>query len=210
MKSILVGLAIGLLASPALAGIVVDTGTPAQSSGGWSLYRSGDNYQYLAAQFETGQDEIIDDVEGFVAGLGGTFHVEIATDINDQDTYMFSQQIQTVETLGEWQGVRDANWHLPAGIYWLVFSVRPGDTLYGWMPNPSPSPLFSEAFIGSGLAVWNGATGLDFGVRIYSQDSVVPEPRAWLLFIVGIGALGFSLRSRSRVGLRRQAAYPEV
>lgn len=202
--------ALALAAAPVIASAsaIVDTGTPVNPDQQWSLY--GDPYsgsQSLAARFDLSQSTTLTDVEGFLAGFGGTYTLSIAADdgldraSDTPGATLFSQQVEAGYSAGEWSGVHDVSWSLGAGAFWVVFSVQPdqGDNWYGFMPNNAPHPTTGAAFLDLPGSGWGRDDNLDIGVRI--EGGAVPEPAAWTMMITGFGFAGAALRRRRRFAM---------
>lgn len=194
----------------ALAGVLLNTGTPVNPNLDWSLFRVGNlDGQNLAAQFEVGVGgATITGIEGYVNGLG-TFSISVASNAGGNvplSTILSPVQATSNSETGAWSGVNNLNLHLAQGLYWAIFSVRPdlGDTFGGGMYNNAPNPAIHEAFFEIPEFQWINYDDLNIGVRVY-DDTVtagVPEPAAWTLMILGFGAAGAALRRRSRANAR--------
>lgn len=200
----LIGLAatVGIMASTAHAGEVVDTGAPTPDGFNWSLYNNGNGeFQALAARFVLGGATTITGVQGFIGGSGGTFHIGIASDgVGIPNNTLFTGQATAAASSGDWAGLSNLNWALGPGAYWIFFNVdaNAGDTLVGYMPDLPPNPLLDEAFINELTGGdWAEYDDLDLGVRIYDNRlGAVPEPATWLFMLAGFGIVGAAMRRR--------------
>ncbi len=177
------------MVSSANATLIVDTGTPADpgTNGPGIAW-----IQSLAGQFSTAQTWSINSVEGWLRNLGGagaTGTVSIYTDSGSlPDIALFSAAFTSSTELDAWQGAYGVNWLLPAGTYWAVFEVLPGQTLDGAMPGPVGAPLpFAYSL---SLNDYQWLPGDDsIGIRIEASDVVVPAPATLCLLGLGLLAL---------------------
>ncbi|MEM6858063.1 MAG: PEPxxWA-CTERM sorting domain-containing protein [Pseudomonadota bacterium] len=189
-------IALGLFATqPASASTIIDTGPGPSEGGGFTLSPN----QSLAAEFDLTQDYTITSVEGWISTLAdesGFFSASIFSDDGDvPGTVLFSSQFEGPTLLSyEWRGVYDLDWSLAAGSYWVVFSGEPGSRAF--MPFPSPNPLDNGAFKTDGP--WVAEDNIKIGVRIRGAVAPIPEPSAWAMLLLGLGAVGGALRFAKR------------
>ena len=194
-----IGILAIILTHQVRADMIVDTGTPIQSSSDLVL----NSVQGWAAQFSTNQGRLVQSIEGFINADTGnpdnaTFTIALygngADDLPDTNDELFSQQ--ALFTGDGWNGLQGLNFTLNAGTYWVAFEVRledeianrSADTLQGLMPVFAPNPLLKTAYSDTGTnfgyTLASGANNYDIGVRM------VPAPPILLMLVPGLLALG--------------------
>ena len=184
-----------VVASPAAANYVVDTGTPLAND--IQLSQS----QRLAGYFTLASDTEVTAVEGFISGLASVGTITIYSDaaIPAASNILFSANFAIMSSDGTWQGVFGQNWVLDAGSYWVGFSNSGnGNFMKGFAPTPLPRYAFST---GNNWTLSNPSSAASaIGIRIDGNRYVaaVPEPASWTLMIAGFGAIGGMLRTRRR------------
>lgn len=184
-----------VVASPAAANYVVDTGTPLSNDMQLS------NSQSLAGYFTLSSATQVTSVEGFISGLDSVGTITIYSDAATPaaSNILFSTSFAILASGGTWQGVFGQNWVLDAGSYWVGFSNSGnGNFMKGFAPTPLPQYAFST---GNNWTLSNPASAASaIGVRIDGNRYVaaVPEPAGWALMIAGFGAIGGMLRIRRR------------
>jgi hypothetical protein len=189
-----------VLAVPLVAGAatVVDTGPGPSTGGGWTLYGP----QWLAAEFSIAAPTVVSNVEGWIQPIDtpGTATVAIYADGGIvPGSPLFSSSFAAIgdTSVAAWFGAGGLKWSLLPGTYWVAFEVRPGQTLFGAMPDPSASPLGAEAVRNSSTGFVYGANeDLDIGVRIQSGVAAIPEPSTYALMLAGLGFVGFVAHRR--------------
>ena len=195
-----------LLASPALAGLLVDTGAPTESESVLSVGIYGDYEERLAAKFSLVNQSRITDVEAYLNTYNfGTFGFQIVSDAGgspNSGTVLFeaAPYIEGNPT-GEWTGPTGLNWDLAAGDYWLILRAIPGSSLFAQVGLETPNPLSTYAVWDSDGQTWttfipSPQNPYDFGVRIFGTAGAVPEPASWTLMIAGFALTGAALRRR--------------
>jgi hypothetical protein len=190
-------LAIAFASAPASAAIIVDTGKPVGSS--WVLNAT----ESLAAKFTVTSATTLTDLTGFMYAYSapGTFTVALRADDGKTPGEVLFSDTAVAKLPFAFYGVHGVSWLVGPGSYWLAFEVRPGDTMDGYMPFGSPSPLADGAYTEDGVYYeWDT---LNLGVRINGDAvAVVPEPASWALMLTGFLGAGAALRAARR----RQAA----
>ncbi|MCA9394476.1 MAG: PEP-CTERM sorting domain-containing protein [Candidatus Omnitrophica bacterium] len=212
MKKLMLALILGglVLSVPhrAEAVFIVDTGTPTGDTP-WSAFNASTvtgHFQFLAGQFTTTNDYVINSLEGYFATatfieagpLDAVLYLDNAGSL-DMVGELFRQTFsipQTTDPDQVWTGVYGINHNLLAGTYWLAFEAQDGASSTT-MRNGAPSPLDAYAFYddtGSGYANYP----LDMGIRIDASrtpgSTAVPEPMTMLMF--GTGLAGAAWRRK--------------
>lgn len=180
---------------------IVDTGEPPDSCGGWSLYYTQDNNQWLAAEFSIDNPGYtITDIEGWMkSDPGKSLTLAVYGDgggTPDASNELYSGIITSSASgniWNDWYGLHNLAWSLDAGTYWVSFEVRPGNNYNGSMPFPAPNPLGKDEARwqdGTWIRISADHSPLDIGVRI--EGDPVPEPATMLLLGSGlVGIVGF-------------------
>lgn len=184
-----------VVASPASANFVIDTGTPIANDIQLSKSQSLAGYFTLTSALE------VSSVEGFISGLDSIGTITIYSDASTPaaSNALFSADFAILSSAGAWQGVFGQHWQLDAGSYWVGFSNSGnGNFMKGFAPTPLPQYAFSTGSIWTLNNPANAASAI--GVRIDGNRFVatVPEPASWTMMIAGFGAIGGMLRTRRR------------
>ena len=184
-----------VVASPAAANYVIDTGTPLAND--MQLSQS----QSLAGYFTLTSATEVTSVEGFISGLDSLGTITIYSDaaVPAASNTLFSNSFAIMSSGGAWQGVFGQHWVLDAGSYWVGFSNSGnGNWMKGFAPTPLPQYAFSTGNIWTLSNPASAASAI--GVRIDGNRFVAsaPEPASWTLMIAGFGAVGGMLRNRRR------------
>jgi hypothetical protein len=193
MVLLLLSLIGGLLATPAPAALIVDTGVPTTNSMGFYSTSSG-NQSRVASEFTVTQDWIVTSISawiGYSGVSGASFVAAIYTDAGDAPGTLvntYSATFTGPSASQGWYGPTGINWTLSANTtYWVVVAANQSTpSLLGTIGTYSPSGLGNDAYwIGSS---WQAADTYDFGWQI--NATAVPIPAAaWLL---GSGLLGLA------------------
>lgn len=184
-----------VVASPAAANFVVDTGTPVSNVIQLSKSQNLAGYFTLASALE------VTSVEGFISGLDSVGAITIYSDaaVPAAANILFSADFAILFSNGAWQGVFGQKWDLAAGSYWVGFSNSGNsDFMTGFAPTPLPQYAFST---GNNWTLNDPSSAASaIGVRIAGNRlaAAAPEPASWTMMIAGFGAIGGMLRNRRR------------
>jgi len=175
---------LALLAAPAQATMVVDTGYQSTNVG------IEQNF-YYAGKFHIDQEYLISRVQGYLLYQSGATTLTAAI-LNDAGstpgtTTIWSQNFTATSTAG-WQGPSALSWYLPAGDYWVSIEVLSGSTFVGRQYFPATA-LAQNAIHRLSPPGW----GLDSAGKSFQVEGTpVPlPPTVWLL---GAGLLGLGVR----------------
>jgi hypothetical protein len=164
------------------AAIVVDTGPGPSSGNPWFI---DSIHNGMAGKFTTTRTYNITSVEAWMqVDAGGPATAVIYRDDGGGEvpgTKRFSQSFMAaVNPIAAWQGVRNLNWSLPPGTYWVGFEVdTPG--MEGLMYFPAPHPLTSYAYNILGVGSWQPVSGLEVGFRIQGNPPSLTSSNSLLL-----------------------------
>jgi hypothetical protein len=198
--------AFAIAAAPAAAGevLIVDTGDPTQTNGGYTLLNAsaiqGFPAQSIAARFTVDQDLSITSIEGWVGRFSAgpsTYHITLYADGPGPNHWVPGAQLYTVGLSdggpgNGYIGTDGLDWAVTAGAYWVGFEVLATDTLFGFMPYFVPRPLQEAIGPPGAYNPAPGAPGSAFRIA-----GSIPEPGTWALMILGFAAAGGALRRRT-------------
>ena len=181
-----------VLASPAQAIFLLDTGTPDGLDNPLTIRNQGSGYQSFAAAFSTTGPEVVTSVEAYLESFDGTIDFLITGrtpgNLPDVSNTLFSQSLtlNTGDEFGipDWYGPSGLNWNLPAGEYYLVLDPQFG--FASAMPRNAPNPTIVPFTSTSDLSViggsgWRSPSTSGNGFRI----TAVPEPSSLALLALG-------------------------
>ena len=195
---------------------IVDTGQPAAAIlGGRGVSGTGSGSgvnQWQAGEFNVGTSTKITGALGYMHNYMATPRTATVALYNDGSevpgselfSAFFTVPWNPSGTVYDWYGLSSLNWEVGPGTYWLAFEVRSGQTFWGVMPSPSPTPLNNEANFFNGT--WNQYDATNIGVRVYGEPvSTVPEPATLLLLGSGLAGIGGAAWRRKK----KEAASPD-
>ncbi|MBW8911759.1 MAG: PEPxxWA-CTERM sorting domain-containing protein [Sphingomonas sp.] len=98
-------------------------------------------------------------------------------------------------------GLSGLDWTLGAGSYFVSFEAADSPNGFnGGLGTGVSNPLAHYAFTGDG-GLWHADHGQDIALRIEGTAgalSAAPEPASWAMMLIGFGAVGGAMRTRSR------------
>jgi len=191
--------AAALLALPAHAATIVDTGTPGGQAAGSLAF---DGVDWVAGQVSFPKAATIATIQGHILGgaQGETFDISLFS--NDGGTGPGSLLYTTTATFGTdgWNGVSGLSGRtVAAGSYWVEFEIQGADSLGSSSVTGAlfdlgaPNPLATTAFTDTAGFSYQ-ETPLSFGLRV----STVPWPSSASLMLAGLlllSALGLARRA---------------
>jgi hypothetical protein len=183
-----------LLAVPAQAAWLLDTGTPDNS--GFAQAVNAD--QGLAMQFSVAGPQLIDAVQAYLAdpfqaNQGATFLLNLYGNSGSGATALPGALLysQTASFAADgWNGASGLGWSVGPGLYWAAVEVASGD--FSDLVAPVHAPAANPATAFSTFSTYGRYDHLDIGLRV----SAVPEPGSWVLLVAGIGAVAAAARRR--------------
>ena len=189
-----------LLALPAHAATIVDTGTPDGQAVGALAF---DGVDWVAGQVSFAQAASIGAIRGHILGgsAGETFDVLLFS--SDGGTGPGSLLYTGTATFGAdgWNGLSGLHgWTVAAGSYWIEFEIQGADTLGAGSATGAlfdlnaPNPLATTVYTDTGGFGYQAAP-LSFGLQV----STVPWPAPASLMLAGLAllaSLGLARRAR--------------
>ena len=181
-----------LLAGQANAALIVDTGTPTQTSLG-SILTAND---YFAGQVTFSQASTINSIQTYLtldvpSDFGAnSFTVALYSNtLNDNVGSLINSFTATYSSTG-WNGVSSMNEQVSAGKYWIAFEGDSSGASY-IAPNAT-NPLALTAFASSSAY---SIYPMSFALQV-DAVAAVPEADSYAMLTVGLGILGFMSRRR--------------
>ena len=186
--------AAALLALPAHAATVVDTGTPNGQAVGALAFDSED---WADAQVSFASESTIANIQGHILGgaTGETFDISLLA--NDGRFGPGDVLYTTTATFGSdgWNGASLTGWNVAAGSYWVEFEIQGADTLGSssvtgaLLDLGAPNPVANTVSTGDAGFTYQ-ASPLSFGLRVdASVVSAVPESSSTALMLAGLAWL---------------------
>lgn len=191
-----------LLAFPLLAGAttIVDTGHSADEFGVVLA-----KYQFLAAEVSFSGDTDITAIRGWINPDNvGSATVSLYSDGGVvPGTFLHSATFSVPSFDSAWYGAGSLAWSVPAGTYWVVFSVTGiSNAFSGSMPRNAPAPLGNEAVWQPEVGNWF-ASNLNIGVQIDGTMAAAPVPDSGgtiAMLAFGLTAVSIGRRFAIRTG----------
>ena len=187
-------------ATTAQAAVLVDTGTPSSASSGWTVMDD----QWVAGKFSiAGPGYSITDIMGyFVTVTSGSIYADITTDGGQTPSstvlYSGSFNLNYNGYQPVWAGINSPSGlvDLTPGNYWVSF--RGDSNAWSFMPYPAPNALLDVAIKQPSDWIQKSGETDVFGLRIYGEPSVIPEPAT--LSLLALGLFGFRLKKKLITG----------
>lgn len=188
--------AIAVSLGTAEAAYIVDTGPGLSPALGVpSLFASGVAFQHLGASFNVASATRITSVEGWIGGGLGNVLMELHLGASPNGALQFSTPVGIVDITDGWRGANGLDWNVAAGDYTLTVVAQQG--FNGHMVTSPANPLGIE-WMSTPLAPDWAQTSFDFGWRVDAAVGAVPEPKSFVLVLLGVVALGAAARRQRR------------
>jgi hypothetical protein len=179
-----------LVALPASAATVIDTGAGSSTSAlpvGPQLGTYG--------QFTLTQTTRISGIQffGTITSPGtGLFNISFGG-ANQPELFIFTQTMTFGSSAGAgWHGLSGLDLELGPGTYWVGFASG-GDGFAAQHYGAAPNPLGNESYY-TPTGGYTDVDGANLAWRVTSFSSTVPEPATWAMMILGFGLAGTALR----------------
>jgi hypothetical protein len=180
------------IAGQANAALIVDTGTPNQTSLG-SILTVND---YFAGQVTFSQASTINSIQTFLtldtpSGFAAdSFTVALYSNtINNTVGSLINSFTANYSATG-WNGVSNINELVSAGKYWIAFEGDSSGASY--IAANAPNPLALTAFASSSSY---SNYPMSFALQV-DAVAAVPEADSYAMLVLGLGIMGFMSRRR--------------
>lgn len=199
-----------LLAAPATAATLVNTGQATSQNGGYALSGPASSAQQdiaWAARFALATPAVIASLEAGLQTIEGGDVVlaiyDASLGLPEASAALFSTTVSLAPAPGNplltWDGAYGLSWSLDAGSYWFAILPTAGSTVWTSLNFNPPHPLGAYA-TRQGYQAWNQDSGYTpFAIRIRDANpdpAVVPEPESWIMLMAGFALSGAALRRR--------------
>ena len=181
----------------AFADMLIDTGTPTNTSLQWSFHGNPISEVWHAGRFSLDQSYYLTDISLYLTPYyAGTVTVSIYP--GDVVPVVGSELLSDtfLGTTGGptgWYGISELNWEVSSGSYWVAFEAREKDYYYSTLPSAAPSPMDAYAIYNPSLGGWFLTPNAGTGIRISGEVVHVPGAalldglRAYILQQVALG-----------------------
>jgi hypothetical protein len=199
-RTSLAGLIAILVAAPASATLIIDTGPGAIGSGQPALFRSPRSFQSLASEFVLTEAHKITSIRAYTNydQLGGSLTAVIMANDGSSTPGAVLHSVAFMAPDGEgWFGPAGLNWDLDAAAYWIGYVVEVGQTYNGSIAANAPNPLRRDIVNNPSLFWEERNRGLSWQIEGSPVSTGgVPEPAIWAMLIAGFGLTGAAMRRR--------------
>jgi hypothetical protein len=180
------------IAGQANAALIVDTGTPNQTSLG-SILTVND---YFAGQVTFSQASTINSIQTFLtldtpSGFAtDSFTVALYSNTANNTVGSLINSFTANYSVTGWNGVSNINELVSAGKYWIAFEGDSSGASY--IAANAPNPLALTAFASSSSY---SNYPMNFALQV-DAVAAVPEANSYAMLFIGLGILGFMSRRR--------------